>query len=363
VVNHLSDSVSIVDVSDPASARVVRTLLVGDEPRDLVFAGPGGTRAFITTAHRGQNTPLQSTIETVLTTGGAGRADVWVFDATHLGAAFGGTPETIITLFGDTPRALAASPDGSKVYAAIFQSGNKTTTINNGFVPDGGASTTGPLDCSAPPGGLPPPNTNFQGIAAPEVGLIVKFDGTHWVDERNRCWDSVLRFSLPDRDVFLIDATTTPPTAVAGATGNWQGVGTILFNMVVNPANGNVYVSNLDSQNEVRFEGAGVFAAGFKPPGEPASVRGHLAESRISILHAGAPDIRHLNKHIDYTTCCAPAPNAENDASLAFPVGMAVSHDGGILYVAGFGSSAVGVYSTSELEADTFVPDAADHSW
>src|SRR4030095_16236612 len=46
VVNHLSDSVSIVDVSGGVP-RVVRTLLVGDEPRDIVFAGPGGTRAFI----------------------------------------------------------------------------------------------------------------------------------------------------------------------------------------------------------------------------------------------------------------------------------------------------------------------------
>ena len=53
VVNHLSDSVSIVDVS-ATPPRVVRTLLVGDEPRDIVFAGPGGNRAFITTAHRGQ---------------------------------------------------------------------------------------------------------------------------------------------------------------------------------------------------------------------------------------------------------------------------------------------------------------------
>ena len=56
VVNHLSDSVSVVDVAlDPP--RVVRTLLVGDEPRDIVFAGTAGNRAFITTAHRGQNSP------------------------------------------------------------------------------------------------------------------------------------------------------------------------------------------------------------------------------------------------------------------------------------------------------------------
>jgi YVTN family beta-propeller protein len=361
VVNHLSDSVSVVDVTTPASAHVVRTLLVGDEPRDIVFAGPGGTKAFITTAHRGQNTPLQSTIMTELTTAGTGRADVWVFDATNLGSGFGGTPRTIITLFGDTPRALAVSPDGSRVYVAIFHSGNRSTTINAGFVPNGGAATTGPLDCSAPPGGLPAPNTNFQGIPGPEVGLIVKFDGAHWVDERGRCWDSVVRFSLPDRDVFAINATNDPPTPVAGAPGNWQGVGTILFNMIVNPTNGDVYVSNLESFNEVRFEGAGVFSAGFKPPGEPASVRGHLAESRITILHgAGASDARHLNKHIHYSTCCATTPNAENDASLAFPLGMAISQDGAILYVAGFGSSAVGRYSTAELAADSFVPDPLD---
>src|SRR5262249_37677093 len=53
VVNLLSDSVSVVDLAGPAP-RVVRTLLVGDEPRDIVFAGAGGNRAFVTTAHRGQ---------------------------------------------------------------------------------------------------------------------------------------------------------------------------------------------------------------------------------------------------------------------------------------------------------------------
>src|SRR5262245_6523502 len=54
VVNHLSDSITIVDIGG-GFPRVVRTLLVGDEPRDIVFAGPKRSRAFITTAHRGQN--------------------------------------------------------------------------------------------------------------------------------------------------------------------------------------------------------------------------------------------------------------------------------------------------------------------
>ena len=52
VVNHLSDSVSVVTLS--GTPRVTRTLLVGDEPRDIVFAGTP-VRAFITTAHRGQH--------------------------------------------------------------------------------------------------------------------------------------------------------------------------------------------------------------------------------------------------------------------------------------------------------------------
>ena len=47
VVNHLSDSVSVVSLQ--GTPRVVRTLLVGDEPRDIVFAG---TPAAATTASK-----------------------------------------------------------------------------------------------------------------------------------------------------------------------------------------------------------------------------------------------------------------------------------------------------------------------
>jgi YVTN family beta-propeller protein len=350
VVNHLSDSVSIVDVTTASEPRVVRTLLVGDEPRDIVFAGPGGTRAFITTAHRGQNTPHHATIETILRTPGLGRADVWSFDATNLGATLGGTPLSIVTLFGDTPRGLAVSPDGNTVYAAVFHSGNRTTALSEGVVPNGGESN----------GGLPDPIVSHDGTPAPEVGLIVQFDGTNWTDELGRSWNSAVRFSLPDKDVFAIDAAANPPIQVAGPAGFYSGVGTILFNMIANPVSGKVYVANLESLNRVRFEGPGTFAAGFKPPGEPATVRGHLAESRISVLSGGTVTPRHLNKHIDYATCCASIPNAENDDSLAFPLGMAISADGSTLYVAGFGSSEVGVYDTAQLENDTFVPDAGD---
>jgi DNA-binding beta-propeller fold protein YncE len=343
VVNHLSDSVSIVNVHPSGkSGRVVRTLFVGDEPRDIVFAGAGKARAFITTAHRGQNNPN----DPQLTTPGIGRADVWVFDAGATGdPSLGGTPLTILTLFTDTPRALAATPDGKRVYAAGFHTGNQTTTLTDILIPDGD-----------PDVGVPAPRFNHQGIPAPEVGIIVKFDGEHWRDSAGKIWDAQVRFNLPDKDVFMIDAMSDPPQAVAGAGGNFTGVGTILFNMVVNPANGKVYVSNLESRNDHSFEGAGVFTHG-------ETLRGHATENRISVLNPSvatnrvAP--RHLNKHIDYAHCCDPIPNAENDKSLALPVDMAITNDGGTLYVAAFGSSKVGVYESSELENDTFVPNIA----
>jgi DNA-binding beta-propeller fold protein YncE len=342
VVNHLSDSVSIVAI-DPhggdLTGHVERTLLVGDEPRDIVFAGPGRKRAFITTAHRGQNIPFDPQV----TTPGVGRADVWVFDAQRLGNALGGTPLTIVTLFTDTPRALAVTPDGFRVYAAGFHSGNRTTIVPETSIPDGFG-----------PDGVPGPTTNAEGIAAPEVGSIVKWNGAHWADTLGRSRDSFVRFSLPDKDVFVLDAMANPPRQVAGASGFFQSVGTILYTMAVNPVNGKVYVANTEANNAARFEGPGTFA------GE--SLRGHLHESRITVLSPqGGVAPRHLNKHIDYASCCAPIPNDENDRSLALPQGMAVTDDGKTLYVAALGSSKVGVFSTAQLEADTFVPDAASH--
>jgi DNA-binding beta-propeller fold protein YncE len=339
VVNHLSDSVSVVHLGPLGQAgRVVRTLLVGDEPRDIVFAGPGRKRAFITTAHRGQNIPF----DPELTTPGVGRADVWVFNAQNLGGSLGGDPLTILTLFTDTPRALAVTPDGSRVYVAGFHSGNRTAVISEPVVPDGFG-----------PDGTPGPSTNHQLEPAPENSLIVKFNGAHWVDTLGRPWDTKVKFSLPDKDVFAINANTNPPSLVTGPSGSFSGVGTILYNMAVNPVSGKIYVSNTDANNLNRFEGPGIFA------GE--TLRGHLHESRISVLSSAGVAPRHLNKHINFGACCAPVPNAENDKSLATPTGMAVSDNGAKLYVAALSSNKIGVFNTATLENNTFVPSAANH--
>jgi YVTN family beta-propeller protein len=355
VVNHLSDSVSVVDVGT-IPARVVRTLLVGDEPRDVLVAGPSDERIFITTAHRGQNSPYNEPMNPgELITPGIGRADVWVFDAADdYGSGLGGDPLTIVTLFGDSPGALARSTDGSTVYAAVLKSGNQTTTLAEGVVCNGGA--TAPACAPVPgeqssPGGLPAPNVDSDTIPQPETGLIVKFDGGAWRDELARDWSNHVRFGLPDLDVFVIDADAATPVEI----GAYAGVGTILSAMVVNPVSDNLYVANTEANNHVRFEGD-------RPGGSQIStLQGHLHEARITVIDPGGStvDARHLNKHINYAISPAPAGVKEN--SLAIPKGMAVTADGSTLYLAAKGSSKIGVFDTSKIEDNSFAPDSANH--
>src|ERR1041384_1499113 len=96
VVNEVSDSISIVSVSQ---RMVVDTLYVKDEPADVVFAGG---KAFVSAARKNM---------------------VAVFDpSTH--SLIPTTP-----LFGKTPRALAVSSDGSKVYTAFALPGKHPPLI------------------------------------------------------------------------------------------------------------------------------------------------------------------------------------------------------------------------------------------
>jgi len=335
VVNHLSDSVSVVQVNGGFASSVVRTILVGDEPRDIVFAGAQRNLAFITTAHRGQNSPDPYDQQTP----GVGRADVWVFDAFNLGTSLGGDRLTEITLFADTPRALAVTPDGKTVYAAAFNSGNQTTAVSPFAV--------GKMYGGKMPG---PATINLFGhiIPQPPTGLVVKYKGGHWFDAYGTPFDPFVKVNLPDLDVFAIDATANPPVAKAG--GAYAHVGTTLFNMAVNPTNGKVYVTNTEARNDVRFEG---HTPGF------TSVRGHITDQRITVIDPAAGTVapHDLNPHVDYTQDGNPAEKA---LSVAFPLDAVVSSDGATLYTVAQGSGKLAIYNTADIEAGTIAPNAND---
>ncbi len=107
VVNHVADTISVVDLT---AGTVVQTLDTLNEPTDVVFAG-SPVRAFVTASKANK---------------------VNVYDAANPA----GVARQTLNIVGLNPRALAASPNGSTVYAAIFESGNGTRLVNGVIVRD-----------------------------------------------------------------------------------------------------------------------------------------------------------------------------------------------------------------------------------
>ncbi len=282
VVNTLSDNISIVDLT---TNNVRKTLQVGDEPFDVIFAGTP-ERAFVSVSQ-----------EDV----------VKVYDPNNLS-----TPPVVIPIFGSDPKALAKSPDGSKVYCAVFESGNRSTCL-----PESTVTANGGLPPPTPPmaGGLPP---------APATGLIVQFNGTQWLDETGGDWTSFVPYTMPDNDIAVIDANAPTPSVLQ----YYNGVGTLNYDLTVNPNTGKIFVSNADAQNLVRFE---------------PKLNGSFYRQRITIIDPAGPTVTpvHLNPHINYSV--TPGPQAEIDQSLSTPMAMAWNQSGTAFYMTALGSGKVAV--------------------
>jgi YVTN family beta-propeller protein len=322
VVNHLSDTVSVIDL---VSGQVVATLATDDEPCDVVFAGTP-TRAFVTC----------SQANTVL-----------VFDPANRGQ-----PPLRISLDGEDPRALALSPAGDKVYAAIFESGNRTTILSSGGV----AMNDFPPDvvglASGPHGGQnPPPNagSEFDPPLAPElpapprVGLIIRQDAAgRWVDDNAGDWTAfvsgtfapytgrVVGWQIGDHDVAVIDAATLSVSYL-------DRLMNLCMALAVNPASGKVAVVGTDATNEVRFEPnlAGRFLRvelGLVDPAEPTE-----------------PSVVDLNTHLVYDV--ATVPQAERDKTLSDPRGIVWNAAGTRAYVTGMGTNNVVVLDANGARA------------
>jgi YVTN family beta-propeller protein len=312
VANWLSDSISVVDL---ATGSVVRTVDVGDEPTDIIFAGSTREMAFVCVSGGTSLLNFGVTVDQL------GHGQIKVFDPTTTL-----TSPTTIEILGKQPRALARNADGSRVFVSVFESGNQTTVVKE-------------TDVTAN-GGLPPPNPtpNPALPAAPKTGLIVKRIGSQWMDEIGRNWNSSIPYTLADVDVFVITAngSSLPSSTSAGVTG----VGTHIGNMAFDPAQSRLLVANLDDINQVRFE---------------PNLRGKFQNNRITILSnagSGSPIVSatpDLNQHVDFGN-----PNGSSDErllSLAMPSDLVRKSDG-TYFVAATSSARVGVLGNDGVVTD-----------
>lgn len=318
VVNHISDSISVVDLTLGSVVRTIRTL---DEPCDVVFAG-APQRAFISCSQANQ---------------------VMV-----LGLEVPSSPPVILPIVGEDPRAMAVSADGSEVYVAVFESGNATTILGGGSVIVPGFTPNVVGDPMGPYGGVnPPPNAgaafdppiNPTLPPPPAVGLTVRKDAAgHWMDDNGGDWTDLVSgplashsgrlpgWDLLDHDVAIIHADTL---AVSYA----DGLMNICMALAVNPATGEITVVGTDAINEVRFE---------------PKVNGQFVRVHLGIVDPAATDavsIVDLNDHLTYAV--ATIPQSERDKSLGDPRGVAWNAAGTRGYVTGMGSNNVIVIDAS----------------
>ncbi|MEM6570991.1 MAG: hypothetical protein AAF957_21445 [Planctomycetota bacterium] len=325
VVNGLSDSVSVIDLTLQA---VVATIDTEDEPADVVFAGTP-ERAFVTCA--------QPSL-------------VQVFDPVALGA-----PVSVLTIAGEEPRAMAVSADGSEIYVAVFESGNGSTILGGGLDQAAGilALRNVVSDPLGPYGGQnPPPNSGANFVppmtpgnpAPPPVGLIVKKDQLdRWKDDNGGDWtdlvsgpnaarsDRPVGWNVTDHDIAVIDTTTLAVTYA-------DRLMNINMALAVHPNTGFVTVVGTDCTNEVRFE----------PNLNGVFLRVRLAAVNVAGGQAGLFD---LNPHLDYQT--ANVPPATRALSIGDPRGIAWSADGARAYVTGMGSNNVVVLNGAGARVGT----------
>ena len=330
VVNQLSDSISIIDLVDEA---VILTLETLDEPADVVFAGEA-PMAFVSC----------SAANTVL-----------VFDLDNLNA-----PPRSIAIEGEDPRTLAVSPDGTTVYAAVFESGNGTTILAGGgdeaaggsvvaFPPNVVSSRLGPYRGQNPPpnrGDTFFPEFNSSLPQPPNVGLIVRQDlEGQWMDDNGGDWTELVSgehaeesgrpegWELIDNDLAIIDTETLDVTYAKRMMNICMSVG-------VNPVTGTITVIGTDATNEIRFE----------PVLNGTFVRVHGSTLDPSADAPGeAASVFDLNPHLDYSSHTTTEANRLQ--SIGDPRGIAFLPDGSGALVTGMGSNNVIVLAADGTRA------------
>lgn len=291
VANHLSDSVSIVDL---LSGVTIRTLHAGDEPTDIAFAGE---YAFVVCSQINQ---------------------VSRYSLSDLTAA-----PLVIPIAGEDPRMAVVSPDGKRLFVSIFESGNATTIVPAPMVSD----PAGPYGGQNPPpnrGGEFAPAINGELPTAPKLALIVRKDRVRnaWLDDNGADWSQFVTWDVLDHDVAVIDVDSLAVTYVGALMTTDMAL--------TNVGTRGVAVVGTEAFNQIRFE---------------PNAKSHFIQSRIALIDGdGTPGaIRDLNPHLDtlISSGTRTIPENERARSLADPRGVVFHADGQSGYVTGMGSNNV----------------------
>jgi len=313
VVNHISDSVTLVDFSH---RRVINTLKTDDEPFDLVFAN---NQAFVSCSQLNK---------------------IMVFDLDDLQ-----DEPRVIEVKAEEPRAMTVNAEGTKVYVAAFESGNKTTVLAGGI-----DETTGTLSFPNNPvnrepspyqGQNPPPNDgdgflptlNPDLPTPPKVSLIIKQNSAgQWLDDNGKDWTHMVSgeqaelsgripgWTLLDHDISVIDTETLEVSYIDGLMNIGMAIG-------FNAAKNQVSLVGTDAINHIRYEPIlnGIF------------IRVNLALIDASDL--SHPQIEDLNPHLDYLN--STVEQSLRDQSIGDPRGIVWNQAGDKAYISGMGSNTV----------------------
>ena len=313
-VNHISDSVSVIDIG---SLRVTSTLQTNDEPTDVVFVN---NKAFVSCSQDN---------------------DILVFNTLDLSQS----PE-VIELFAEEPKSMVVSPNGSKLYVALFESGNKTTILAGGIDESDGTLSfpNNPVNRLASPyqGQNPPPNSsegfnpefNPELPVPPKVSLIIKQNPEgRWLDDNGNDWTHMVSgqqanlsgripgWTLLDRDIAVIDTDSYEVNYIGGLMN-------IGMSMSVNPAENFISLVGTDATNEIRFE----------PLLNGKFLRVNLAKVDMDTLQSTIID---LNPHLDYQS--HSIDSSLRSQSIGDPRSIVWTSNGEQGFVSGMGSNNIAV--------------------
>jgi YVTN family beta-propeller protein len=325
VVNHISDSITVVDFQNK---RVINTLQTKDEPFDVVFAND---KAFVSCSQANQ---------------------ILVYNSNDLSI-----DPIILDVMAEDPRAMTVNNDGSKVYVASFESGNKTTILAGGIDETTGTLTfpNNPVNRTPSPyqGQNPPPNNGSDFLPVlnedlpvpPKVSLIIKqsADG-RWLDDNGEDWTHMVSgnqaelsgripgWKLLDHDITVIDTTTHEVSYISGLMNIGMAIG-------FNSAKNQVTLVGTNAINEIRYE---------------PILNGIFVRAQLGVVNENDvvnPMVADLNPHLNYLTS-AVDQNLRNQ-SIGDPRGVVWDSTGNRGYVTGMGSNNVVVIDGNGARIDS----------